>query len=97
MNVMVNQGSIQNEIQKCENYVKEFAYKKAQIEKMVSDIENIWKKEDYEYFKEEMNQFMQELEGFKNQLDSYNVFVKGYLEAENALETEYSNKRIAIE
>ncbi len=96
MNVLVNQKGIRNEIKKCDNYVTEFNNTKLKIEKMVADIETIWKKEEYNNFRTEMDNFIKELEDFKTQLTSYNNFVKGYLEAEELLDGEYTNKKINI-
>ncbi len=97
MNVLVNKSSILNEVKKCDGYVQEFEEATSKLQKTVSDIESIWKKEEYEQFRLKMNDFVKDLDQFKDQLDSYNRFVQGYVDTESLLEQEYATKKIEIE
>lgn len=97
MNVLVNKNSILNEVKKCDDYVQELENATSNLQKIVIDIENIWKKEDYEQFRLKMNDFVSDLDKFRKQVNSYNCFVQGYVETESLLEQEYVAKKIDIE
>ena len=97
MIILANTRVLHNETNKCDNYIKDFENNIKNIEKTTIEIGNIWKEAEYENFLSKMNEFIKEMNSFQKQVTSFNEFVKGYVEAEETLDTQYTNKKINIE
>ncbi len=97
MVILANIETLHSETNKCDSYIKDLESNTKDIEKTILEIGDIWKEDEYTNFFSKMNSFIKELDMFQNQITSFNEFVKGYVEAEETLDTQYASKEVNIE
>lgn len=96
MYVNVKMDKLESETQKCDSQIETFASEIRNLKKTIEDMNIIWKEKDYQNFATKVNEFAKDLEEMQGQIESYNNFIKGYIETEKKMDEEYKNKKIKI-
>lgn len=96
MYVNVNVLKLHNETKKCQELISSFEAELVNVKKVVSDMGNVWKGNDYDFFSSNMSEFLEELKLLQKQMTSYQKFLVGYLESFSKLNQIYGSKTIHL-
>lgn len=96
MYVKVNTDSLNKQATKIDSYIQDSLNDLKQAKEVLGNIPNAWQGSDQKQFNDKTSNFIQNLSKMTNSLQTYNNFIKGYVNAVETLDKYYKNKKIAI-
>ncbi len=97
MYINVDPYSLKGKTVNIDNYINDFESGIQSINNTVSNISSIWRGNDFNYFNDKMQAFIRELVELEQSLQTFNNFIKGYIEASEKLDIAYQEKKIELE